>query len=588
MRALLTVCHECNNRCLSCRRPVAGGGPGLALQQIVHRIDRLKRAGIATVILTGGEPTIMPDFFAVADAVQGSGLHLGLVTNARMFSYKNFAHRFAQYGPVYTQVRLYSHEQEVHDRIAGVDGAFEQTLCGLRNIAGNLKTVTVCVPVTEHNAAHIREIPDLLWGLGLSARVMFSYGQGLSPGGAPHTALAAESVSAALEYGLSRHAGRGFTFCWHGFAPCQIPGYSGHGVDAAAEDVDFVWPLDNKDFEPILERIDAGGDYQECLVCSRRMRCLPARRDVRCCFLEQVPNASGYEYAGAAAAQAQAHCPAGPGVCAGLHPFKDIAVLKDGALELYRTEGHSSRLEMHEAKFAREQVYLNITGRARNLDFRTAFRRLALHESCRACGLLPARSGVFVPVPGDAFGAVQDMERSWLLGLKGRILDIGCGRPLFPDILNRKISCGDVEYLGVDVHPECPDGLHTVAMAFEDFAWDGPAFDHIIMLRSYNHFQDPRVVLAKAAAYLKPGGLLHIFENGLFAMLKKDIIDDPDHGGRGHQHFRNHFSEDVLKLLACTGAFEPVSHTPVTPGNANQWFITARRNHAPALWASQQ
>jgi MoaA/NifB/PqqE/SkfB family radical SAM enzyme/SAM-dependent methyltransferase len=560
----------------------------LALQQIIQRIDRLKKAGIDTVVLSGGEPTIRPDFFAVAHAVQSTGLKLGIITNARMFAYKNFADRFAQYGAEYTQILVYSHEQEVHDRIAGVHGALEQTLGGIRNIAGNLNNVTVRIPVMEQNAAYIMEIPDMLRGLGLRARMMFSFEQAGSPGDAPQTALAAESVAAALDYGLSRHAENGFTFCWQGFAPCQIKGHAGLGVDATAEEVDFVWPMGNQDFEPCLAMIDAGGDYEECLVCSRRTRCQPAHRDIRCSFLEQVPNASGYEYAGSAAAQTRAHCPAGPGVCAGLHPLKDIAVLHDGALELYRTERHSSRFEMHEAKFARGQVYQNIAGRARNLDFRTAFRRLVLHESCRACSLLPARSGVFVPVTGDAFRAVQDMEKAWLLGLKGRILDIGCGRPLFPDILNRKISSGDVEYLGVDVQPECPQGLNTVAMAFEDFTWDGPAFDHIIMLRSYNHFKDPRAVLAKAAAYLKPGALLHIFENGLFAMLKKDIIDDPDHGGRGHQHFRNHFSEDVLKLLAFTGAFEPVSHTPVTPENANQWFITARRNHAPAHGVSQQ
>jgi 2-polyprenyl-3-methyl-5-hydroxy-6-metoxy-1,4-benzoquinol methylase len=580
LRAVLTVCHESNNLPLS---PDGGRRASLGLDTIKERIIRLKEAKISTVILSGGEPTIRPDIFTIADAVRNSGLMLGLITNGRMFCYSNFADTYAEYMPEYTQITVYSHEKKIHDGLAGVTGAFEQTLAGIRNIAGKLENVTVCIPVNGYNARDIKEVPDLVWGLGLKARFKFTV-SGLEGIHGVHVAKAALSiesavdcVSDAISYGMEKYSRHEMTFCWEGFAPCQISDFPSYGTDPLSEDIALVWDSTEESFKDTYVQTNHGEITEECLICSRCSSCFAEQRGFINGFIEHTPNAVGYNYNRTLNPTAEPLCPAGSALCAGLHPLHDVAVMSDGMIDIYQSDRQSNSHAMNDVKFSREQVYLNISGRARNLDFRTAFRRLVLHEKCRECVRHRTRTGVFAPLEGNAFARVEEEEMAWLKKIKGRVLDIGCGRPLFPEILAEKIIAGEIEYLGVDRYPECPDVMKTVAVDFEDFSWDGRSFDHIMMLRSYNHFIDPRSVLRKAAGLLNAGGQLHIFENGLFAMLKKNVVDHPsDSDLPSHQHYRNHYSEDVLKLLAFADNFEVVRHTSVTPESANQWFLTLR------------
>jgi MoaA/NifB/PqqE/SkfB family radical SAM enzyme/SAM-dependent methyltransferase len=583
VRAILSVCHESNNKRLDCASAGPGDSRSLSIDQIQERIARLGRAGVKTVILTGGEPCIRRDFFEILDFVRQCGLRPGMTSNGRMLAYGNFARQYAQFRPEFTQIQLFSHDPEIHDLLAGVSGAFAQTVSGIHKLAGMADDVTVCVPVIKRNAGHIRDIAVLLRGLKVRARIKFSQGAGSFSLPYEESLLAgsqqaAESVHDALSHGMSTCAGRGLSFCWEGFATCMMDEFSHMCADAPEEDVILAWDMDKEDFQPVPMTVNKGNAYEECLACSRRTRCYANRRHERLPFLERTPNAVGYDFVGTVEPRDEPSCPAGRELCAGLHPIKDTVVLQDAVLQIFRSDGHASAFEMSEVKFSRQQLYLNISGRARGLDFRTAFMRLAMHEACSECELRHIRAGVFVPVEGDAFAHVQEMEKHWLSRLRGRVLDIGCGRPMFPELLQQMAAEGLIEYLGVDPCPDCPAGLCAVAGDFESFDWTGEPFDHIIMLRSYNHFKDPRTVLKKAAALAAPGGFLHIFENGLFAMLNRDVVDDkqPD----AHQHYRNHFSEQVINLLACFPEFEVSEHKPVKPHAANQWFLSLRRTAA--------
>ena len=583
VRAILWVSHESNNKRLDCASAGSGEARLLPLAEVRDRISRLGRAGAGTVILTGGEPCIRRDFFEILKHMRQCGLRPGLVTNGRMLAYGNFAQQYAQFSPEFTQIQLFSHDPEIHDSLAGVDGAFKQSLSGIKKLTGMVNHVTVCVPVLARNAGRIRGVSALLRGLEVRARIKFSQGMGAFSLPCEESLLAgtqqsAESVHDAISHGLSACAGSGLSFCWEGFTPCMMNEFAHLCADAPEDDVFLVWRMEQQDFQPAPMPVDAGDAYEECLVCSRRTRCYALRRQWRRPFLERTRNAAGYDFADSVAPRGEPSCPAGRELCAGLHPLKDTAVLRDGELQIFHADGHASAFEMSEVKFSRRQLYLNISGRARGLDFRTAFMRLAPHGSCLECEMRHLRAGVFVPVEGDAFAHAQEMEKRWLSRLRGRVLDIGCGRPLFPELLQQMAAGGQIEYTGVDPCPDCPAGLGAVAVDFESFDWTGEPFDHIIMLRSYNHFKDPRTVLKKAAALTAPGGFLHIFENGLFAMLNKGVVDDPQHDA--HQHYRNHFSEQVISLLARLPEFEVSEHTPVTPNAANQWFLSLRRTAA--------
>jgi SAM-dependent methyltransferase len=87
----------------------------------------------------------------------------------------------------------------------------------------------------------------------------------------------------------------------------------------------------------------------------------------------------------------------------------------------------------------------------------------------------------------------------------GRVLDVGCGRKPYRNVLSHAI-----EYVGVDVasSPHLHPGI--------DFIYDGrilpfgdASFDSVVCTEVLEHCPDPKGILAEIARVLRPGG--HLF-----------------------------------------------------------------------------
>jgi 7-carboxy-7-deazaguanine synthase len=75
----------CNLRCAWCDTPYASWQPEgqeVPLEQIISRIAAF---GARHVVLTGGEPMIMPDILPLCEALAARGLHLTMETAATVF-----------------------------------------------------------------------------------------------------------------------------------------------------------------------------------------------------------------------------------------------------------------------------------------------------------------------------------------------------------------------------------------------------------------------------------------------------------------------------------------------------------------------
>ncbi|MBO6939697.1 MAG: radical SAM protein [Deltaproteobacteria bacterium] len=102
--SILEVTDRCNLRCPTC---YAGSGPDVgthrSLAQIEAMLDRIiANEGEADVVqVSGGEPTLHPEFFAILDACRARPIrHLMVNTNGiRIAKDPEFAKRLAEYGP---------------------------------------------------------------------------------------------------------------------------------------------------------------------------------------------------------------------------------------------------------------------------------------------------------------------------------------------------------------------------------------------------------------------------------------------------------------------------------------------------------
>src|SRR5580765_102586 len=75
----------CNLRCVWCDTPYASWNPegdDIPVDEIVQRVESF---GAKHVVLTGGEPVIMPDIEPLCDALQFAGHHITIETAATVF-----------------------------------------------------------------------------------------------------------------------------------------------------------------------------------------------------------------------------------------------------------------------------------------------------------------------------------------------------------------------------------------------------------------------------------------------------------------------------------------------------------------------
>jgi MoaA/NifB/PqqE/SkfB family radical SAM enzyme len=163
----LTSC--CNNRCLFCLDADAQDGTVRPRGDVVADIEEGARRGRRRLILSGGEPTIHPDFHDLVAAGVASGYErVQVISNGRMFARPGFLDAAIAAGLGELTVSLHGHRAELHDRLVDVPGAFAQTVRALRaalEVPGLV--VNVDIVVCGANVASLDAIVALCRSLGV-------------------------------------------------------------------------------------------------------------------------------------------------------------------------------------------------------------------------------------------------------------------------------------------------------------------------------------------------------------------------------------------------------------------------------------
>lgn len=139
----LCLWNLCNNNCIMCTNPVGfrnkKDAAGYSFEEIAKRLKKnikeVKKSE-ENINLTGGEPTIHPDFFKLLKWLRDKfpKNKIVLITNARMFSYPKFAKECLKIPNIIFEVSIHGYDALSHDSITRVKGSFEQATSGLKNI----------------------------------------------------------------------------------------------------------------------------------------------------------------------------------------------------------------------------------------------------------------------------------------------------------------------------------------------------------------------------------------------------------------------------------------------------------------------
>jgi heme d1 biosynthesis radical SAM protein NirJ len=154
--------RRCNLTCKHCYS-ISGDVdfPGeLTTADVLHVMDDLRAFGVPVLILSGGEPLMRRDIFAISARAKGMGFYVGLSSNGTLID-DALVDRIRDAGYDYVGVSL-DGIGATHDRFRGKPGAYEAALAGLRRLRNRDVKVGVRFTMTQDNAAELPALLDLV------------------------------------------------------------------------------------------------------------------------------------------------------------------------------------------------------------------------------------------------------------------------------------------------------------------------------------------------------------------------------------------------------------------------------------------
>lgn len=209
----LELTPACNNRCPGCSNLYAegrgtmppsltGAGWRALIAQIAPHTQHIK--------LTGGEPTLHPDFPAIVDTLSTYGISFAVFTNARWIEPERVLDTLCATPDCDgLLVSLHGPDAATHEAFSGVSGSFEETVVNIRRAVTAGLDVATSIVLTRYNFDRIAETLTMALSLGANHVVCNRWI------GSPHLNLAPEPEqlrAAIAEVETLRTAGKPIRF----------------------------------------------------------------------------------------------------------------------------------------------------------------------------------------------------------------------------------------------------------------------------------------------------------------------------------------------------------------------------------------
>ena len=141
----------------------------LEIKLIENAVKEAKPLGLTAVKLTGGEPTLHPEFIRVVDFLSDQGLSLTMETNGTLID-QDIARHLADGNKLsHVAVSLDSPDPAWHDQFRGKRGAFDAAVRGMENLVAAGFRPQIIMSVTRANAGQIERLIELAVRLGANS-----------------------------------------------------------------------------------------------------------------------------------------------------------------------------------------------------------------------------------------------------------------------------------------------------------------------------------------------------------------------------------------------------------------------------------
>lgn len=165
---VLFVTNQCNNHCVMCCQPPQKGNDfDFFFKQNIALIKNAPKE-TKVVCITGGEPTLAgQSFIDLVEIVRQElpNTEIQILSNGRTFMDNDFAHQLKVVGgdSVFVGIPLHSDYSNDHDSIAGVKGAFNETMLGIYNLAEEAIPVELRIVINKMNYQRLPQMADFIF-----------------------------------------------------------------------------------------------------------------------------------------------------------------------------------------------------------------------------------------------------------------------------------------------------------------------------------------------------------------------------------------------------------------------------------------
>lgn len=162
--ALVYVTNQCNSNCIMCPDSVKlRTRPNeVTMENLLEQIGEINPE-VEHVDITGGEPTLLKEQLPeLIEAVfrQAPDAEVLMLSNGRSFAARGYTEQFAAFAHRRLKIEIPIHGNcaELHDRIAGCSGSFEQTRTGIHHLLSAGVEVGIRMVVSRLNYRSLNEM----------------------------------------------------------------------------------------------------------------------------------------------------------------------------------------------------------------------------------------------------------------------------------------------------------------------------------------------------------------------------------------------------------------------------------------------
>lgn len=163
----LALTYLCNNDCSHCYNVKTRQKEELPTEQWSAILDKIWQIGIPHIVFTGGEPTLRKDLPELIAHAERNGQITGLNTNGRRLKDREYVDQIAAAGLDHVQVTLESQSNSIHDRMVCHEGAWKETVAGIRNALATRLFVMTNSTLLKDNVDSLSDHLDFLADLGV-------------------------------------------------------------------------------------------------------------------------------------------------------------------------------------------------------------------------------------------------------------------------------------------------------------------------------------------------------------------------------------------------------------------------------------